>query len=101
LARRRVGVRLTAPGVARAGTELCEMPINSKGDIIGTLTSGGFSPTLNAAIGMAICAEPGITPGTFRYCVRVRGRDIPAVITPLPFVPAKTKLKKNKRVKGK
>lgn len=84
-ARRRVGIRLTAPGVAREGTELFDAH-NIK---IGVMTSGGFSPTLNAAIGMAY-VEPGIKAGD-SVTARVRGRDIPAVIAPLPFVPAKTK----------
>lgn len=88
VARKRVGIKLTAPGVAREGCEI----VNDKGDIIGMLTSGGFSPTLNAAIGMGY-VPPDITIGT-PVCVRVRGRGIPAIITALPFVPSKTKTNK-------
>lgn len=84
-ARRRVGIRLTAPGIAREGTELYD----AKNIKIGVMTSGGFSPTLNAAIGMAY-VDPGTKTGD-AVMARVRGRDIPAIIADLPFVPAKTK----------
>jgi aminomethyltransferase len=55
-----------------------------EGSSLGTLTSGNFSPVLGHGIGMGLLAdapEPG-TPVT----VSLRGREIPATITILPFV---------------
>ena len=51
---------------------------------VGTLTSGNFSPVLQCGIGMGLLrdAPDANTPAT----VALRGREISATITPLPFV---------------
>jgi len=85
-ARKRVGIRLTAPGVAREGAVLK----NESGKVIGTLTSGGFSPSLKQAIGQGYVEIASAAPGT-KIFVSVRDRDIAAEIATMPFVPAKTK----------
>lgn len=84
--RKRVGVRLTDKGIAREHAEIRDQ----NGKKIGELTSGGFSPTLNAAIGQGYINDTTLTPGSTIF-VHVRGRDIAAKIAPLPFVPPKTK----------
>lgn len=85
--RKRVGIRLTGRGIAREGAEVFD---ESGKNQIGTLTSGGFSPTLKAAIGQAYINTDAATTGN-KVIVRVRGRDIEAEISAMPFVEAKTK----------
>ncbi|MCB1784367.1 MAG: glycine cleavage system aminomethyltransferase GcvT [Alphaproteobacteria bacterium] len=82
----RVGVRLLDKGVAREGSE-----IRNDLDVkIGMLTSGGFSPSLEASIGMGYVPVAYAAPGT-KIFVTVRGRNIAAEIAAMPFVPARTK----------
>jgi aminomethyltransferase len=84
--RKRVGVQLTDKGIAREHSEI----IDEQGQIIGELTSGGFSPTLNAAIGQGYITKPDMAVGS-KIFVRVRGRDIAGIIAAMPFVQPKTK----------
>ncbi len=90
-ARRRVGIRLLDKGIAREGAEIKD----SSGKKIGALTSGGFSPTLKESIGQGYVETSSAAVGT-KVFVRVRDRDIAAEISAMPFVPAKTKMKKKK-----
>lgn len=89
--RKRVGVKLTGKGVAREGSELR----NENDKVIGTLTSGGFSPTLDYSIGQGYVPTEYAQAGT-KILVSVRGRNIEAEIANMPFVPAKTKRPKKK-----
>jgi len=71
--------------VAREGAEVFD------GDTkIGVLTSGGFSPSLQKAIAQAYIDTKAIEMGK-AVNVRVRNRDIEAVIVDMPFMAAKTK----------
>ena len=90
-ARLRVGVKLLDKGVAREGAEIR----NEIGEKIGMLTSGGFSPSLKESIGMGYVESVMAAAGT-KIFVHVRGRDIPAEIAAMPFVPARTKMKNKK-----
>lgn len=85
-ARKRVGIKLTGKGIAREHAEI----IGSDGQKIGELTSGGFSPTLNEAIGQGYIENTELPVGSEIF-VRVRGRDIAGVIAAMPFVQPKTK----------
>ena len=85
--RKRVGIKITGKGVAREGAEVFDETGENQ---IGVLTSGGFSPTLQQAIGQAYINADNAKTGT-TVIVRVRGRDIEAEITNMPFVQAKTK----------
>lgn len=87
--RLRVGIKLLDKGVAREGAEIR----NEVGEKIGALTSGGFSPSLKDSIGMGYIETAMAATGTNIF-VHVRGRDIPAQIVSMPFVPARTKMKK-------
>ena len=60
------------------------------GSIIGTLCSGGFSPTLDCSIGQAYLPIKHSELGTSVY-VNVRGRKLEAIISDMPFVEPKTK----------
>ena len=79
---KRVGLKLTgAP--AREGAEIAD----KDGNIIGTVTSGGFGPTVNGPVAMGYIDRGFLEPGT-EVDVLVRGKARPATITKLPFVPA-------------
>jgi len=84
--RLRVGIKLTDKGVAREGAEIYSM----SGQKLGDLTSGGFSPTLNASIGQGY-VDSKLGKIEDEVLVRVRGRDIKGVLSALPFVKPKTK----------
>jgi aminomethyltransferase len=84
--RKRVGLKLLDKGVAREGAEIHD----SHGKKIGTLTSGGFSPSLQQSIGQGYVESAHAAIGE-KLFVHVRGRNIAAEVVALPFIPAKTK----------
>ena len=88
-ARKRVGFKITGKGIAREGAEI----LTKDGETIGEVTSGGFSPTLQGAVGQGYIQNQSLNVGD-EILVRVRGRDIEAVIAKMPFVPAQTKTAK-------
>lgn len=75
----RVGLKLTGRRVARQGC-----PVLVRGESVGCVTSGTFSPTLQESIAMAYVRPDGLSPGT-EVSVDVRGRQEPARVTTLPF----------------
>ncbi len=79
--RKWVGLKIEGRLPAREGAE-----VFSGADKIGTVTSGGFSPTLQAPIAMAYVASAYTAPGTALE-VEVRGRRLAATVSPTPFVP--------------
>ncbi len=79
LARTLVGIKMSDPGVPRAGYE-----IQKAGKKTGYVTSGTLSPSLKLGIAMCL-VEPGLKePGTELECV-IRDRKAKAVVTKLPF----------------
>lgn len=60
-------------------------PIQAGGAAIGAVTSGTFSPILEKGIGMGYVDTAHAKPGT-QLDVMIRGRAVPATVTPLPFV---------------
>ncbi|NCP14154.1 MAG: glycine cleavage system aminomethyltransferase GcvT [Sphingomonadales bacterium] len=79
--RKWVGLRIEGRLPAREGAE-----VFSGSDHIGTVTSGGFSPSLGAPIAMAYVASTHAAPGTALE-VEVRGKRLAAIVSPTPFVP--------------
>lgn len=79
--RLRVGLRPDGRAPARAGT-----PIVADHTEAGTVTSGGFSPTLGAPIAMGYVRRDVAAPGTQLGLV-IRGTTVPATVVTLPFVP--------------
>ncbi len=80
-ARRSVGLTLEGRLPAREGAEVYA------GDTkVGRVTSGGFSPTLGHPIAMAIVDTAQAAAGT-ALSIDVRGKRLPATVTPMPFVP--------------
>lgn len=55
-----------------------------KGAPKGRVTSSRFSPTLGQNIGLAWLPASRAAPGE-RFQIRVKGADLPAIVTPLPF----------------
>ncbi len=91
VSRKLVGIKLTDKGIAREGSEIS----NDKDEVIGTLTSGGHSPSLGASIGIGYVAPEYVAEGT-KIFVNVRGRNIGAEVAKMPFRAAKTKSMKKK-----
>jgi glycine cleavage system T protein (aminomethyltransferase) len=83
-ARRRVGIRPDGRAPARGGSAI----VDSSGNLIGEVTSGGFGPSLNAPIAMGYVAHPYSDPGT-ALSVVVRDVARPARVSPMPFVPTR------------
>ena len=80
--RRRVGIRLDGRAPARAGTLI----VAEDGTGAGTITSGGFSPSLSAPVAMGYVRRDLAEDGTALH-LTVRGKSLPAHVAPLPFVP--------------
>jgi aminomethyltransferase len=86
VARRRVGLTPQGRVPVRHGSAIRD----GKEAEIGTVTSGGFSPSLGVPIGMGYVASALADAGTV-VAVSVRDKGIPSVITRLPFVPHRYK----------
>jgi len=83
-ARRRVGFRLNDRAPAREGSAI----LDDAGRPVGSVTSGGFAPTLNAPIAMGYVAGAHAALGTPVSLV-VRDVPRPALISAMPFVPTR------------
>ena len=80
-ARRTFGVRCTDRGVPRQGFRVLRAD-----ELVGTVTSGNFSPTLGTGIALAL-GPAGSTPAEGdAVAVEARGRRIAGVIVRPPFV---------------
>lgn len=80
--RRRVGILPEGRAPAREGTEI----LDASGAKIGTITSGGFGPTVNGPIAMGYVATSHAGIGT-KVQLLVRGKPLPAAIVKMPFAP--------------
>jgi aminomethyltransferase len=78
---KRVGFAVEGRLPAREGAEIFA------GDIrVGTITSGGFAPTVGAPIAMGYVEAAYAAPGTSLE-IEVRGKRLAATVTLMPFVP--------------
>jgi aminomethyltransferase len=80
-ARRRVGIRPEGRAPAREGTAI----LAADATPIGTVTSGGFGPSVDGPVAMGYVAKGQAGIGT-RVQLMVRNKPLPAVIVALPFV---------------
>lgn len=80
--RRLVGIRPEGKAPAREGTAIQA----TDGSQLGTVTSGGFGPTVGGPVAMGYVAGARAAPGTEIVLV-VRGKPLPARVAALPFVP--------------
>ena len=77
---RRVGLTIAGRAAAREGAK-----VYAGASQVGTVTSGGFSPTQQAPIAMAYVDAAHGSPGT-RLEIEVRGKRLQAEVAPMPFV---------------
>jgi len=80
--RRRVGLAVEGRQPVREGAAV----VDEDGDEVGKVTSGGFSPILEAPIAMAYVPAASAEPGTPIRLVQ-RGKIFQAKVAPMPFVP--------------
>jgi aminomethyltransferase len=80
--RRRVGIKPDGRAPAREGTEIVAL----LGDRLGTITSGGFGPSVNGPVAMGYVPSGRAEPGT-PVNLMVRGKALSASVAALPFVP--------------
>ena len=80
--RRRVGLTVEGRQPVREGAAV----VDSDGDEVGKVTSGGFSPMLEAPIAMAYVPAASAEPGSEIRLVQ-RGKVFQAKVAPMPFVP--------------
>jgi aminomethyltransferase len=80
--RRRVGLAVEGRQPVREGAAV----VDEDGDEVGKVTSGGFSPILEAPIAMAYVPAAAAEPGT-KVRLAQRGRIFEAEVAPMPFVP--------------
>ena len=79
--RKWIGLTIEGRLPAREGAE-----VFAGAEKVGTVTSGGFSPTLGAPIAMAYVASTHAATGTALE-IEVRGKRLAATVSPTPFVP--------------
>jgi aminomethyltransferase len=77
----RVGIRPEGRAPVREGTEI----LSPDGRRIGTVTSGGFGPTVAGPIAMGYVEPAFKAPGT-ALTLTLRGKPLPASVAALPFV---------------
>ena len=84
LTRKRVGL------IAKERVPVREPAVleNMDGQAIGKVTSGLLSPTLNQPIALAYVQPDYAAPGTEVFAM-VRGKPVPMVVAPTPFVPTR------------
>jgi aminomethyltransferase len=81
VARKRVGIKPEGRAPAREGTVVQDL----SGRVIGTITSGGFGPTVNGPVAMGYVETASAVAGTPVQLI-VRDKALPATIVKLPFV---------------
>ena len=79
--RERIGLRIDGRAPVREGAPLFADQVSN--DPIGTVTSGGFSPTLGGPIAMALVDTGSAEQRVF---AQLRGKRVAADVVPLPFV---------------
>ena len=80
--RRRVGLAVEGRQPVREGA----MVVDGEGNEVGKVTSGGFSPMLEAPIAMAYVPAASADPGA-EVTLAQRGKIFQAKVVPMPFVP--------------
>jgi aminomethyltransferase len=82
--RRRVGLRPEGRAPVREGASL--FPDETSTGRIGTVTSGGFGPSLNAPVAMGYLPSAKAAAGGTVFA-ELRGQRLPLRVAPMPFVP--------------
>lgn len=79
VAKRMIGFIVRGRGIARQG-----YPLIHEDKRVGSVTSGSFSPTLDAAIGIGYIKTP-VADANAKIAVEIRGKTVDAEIVNLPF----------------
>jgi aminomethyltransferase len=79
--RKRIGIKPESRAPAREGTTIL-----LNGRRVGTVTSGGFGPTINTPIAMGYVESAHAAPST-ALTLTVRDKPLAATVAALPFVP--------------
>lgn len=80
-ARKRVGILPEGRAPAREGSEI----MSKDGELIGTVTSGGFGPTVQRPVAMGYVNADAASVGT-EVDLMVRGKPLAARIEKMPFI---------------
>ncbi|WP_306350254.1 glycine cleavage system aminomethyltransferase GcvT [Flavobacterium sp. '19STA2R22 D10 B1'] len=80
VARKLVGFELTERGIPRHDYEI----VDAAGTVIGVVTSGTMSPSLNKGIGLGY-VPTALSKVDSEIFIRIRKNDIPAKVVKLPF----------------
>lgn len=80
--RKRVGLLPQERTPVREGAEI----VNEAGEIIGTVCSGGFGPTLGGPLAMGYLDSAYVALDTPVWAI-VRGKKVPLLVSKMPFVP--------------
>lgn len=78
--RKLVGFELDERGIPRQGYDI----VDNNGKVIGVVTSGTMSPSLEKGIGMGYVPTEVAAPGSKIY-IQVRKKALPATVVKLPF----------------
>lgn len=81
--RRRVGIAPDGRAPIRGGAELFASETST--EVVGTVTSGGFGPTVEAPVAMGYVATPLAAVGT-KLFAELRGKRLPVTVAALPFI---------------
>jgi len=79
---KRVGLTVNGKAPVREGAQL----VDEHNKLIGTVTSGGYGPSVDAPIAMGYVQSACTEPGTVIDAI-VRGKPLAVTITALPFIP--------------
>ncbi|PZD72045.1 Aminomethyltransferase [Acaryochloris thomasi RCC1774] len=79
VSKRLVGLQMEGRNIARH-----DYPVCVDGQVVGTVTSGSFSPTLGVAIALAYL-PPNLTKVGQSVTVEIRGKQCPATVVKRPF----------------
>lgn len=82
VARKRVGLLPKERTPVREGAEI----VNEAGEIIGSVCSGGFGPTLGGPLAMGYLDSAYVTLDTPVWAI-VRGKKVQMLVSKMPFVP--------------
>jgi len=79
--RKLVGFEMLEKGIPRHGYEVAD----ASGNVMGVVTSGTQSPSLNKAIGMAYVSNASAAAGS-EINIMIRDKQVKAVVTKIPFL---------------
>jgi aminomethyltransferase len=85
IARRLVGIEMLGRGVGRA-----HYPILNDTEVVGEMTSGTMSPSLNKSIGLGYVKTACAKPGT-ALSIDIRGKPVEARVATTPFYPSQVR----------